>query len=335
MGSILWRGAVFVGTLGELTGYKSGLALTEDRFREIFAAAEWDGLWPPDPDLELRMRSEHFTEIFAFILGSLGIAPTTDAVFNPIHFVHDQLEHNPELMATLEELESTLDDFIQALSDDASTDPEPFITAARSSYGDQGVRLAKMITEWTAVSHLQDPWNGWRSVDWSDVRDLDELFRSEKLGGPHGEYFDERFANFLAASFNEIDEINWRQLEGLAAEFFKRDGYEVELGPGRNDGGVDIRLRPSDGPPDNPPTILVQCKRERRKISKTVVKALWADLLAEHVESGVIVTTSSFSPGAAAVRTARGYPIVEADRDRVREFIEALRTPGTGVYLAE
>jgi restriction system protein len=81
--------------------------------------------------------------------------------------------------------------------------------------------------------------------------------------------------------------------------------------------------------------ILVQCKREKDKIGKMVVKALWADIVAEGAESGIIVTTSRLAPGAAATRTARAYPIVEADRDAVRGFVEALKTPGTGVFLGE
>jgi restriction system protein len=174
-----------------------------------------------------------------------------------------------------------------------------------------------------------------RRVEWRDVRDLEELFTSERLEGPHGQYFDERFANFLAVKFDEISKIHWRQFEGFAAEFFKREGYQVELGPGRNDDGVDIRLRPAETPGSLPAVILVQCKRQKDKIDKTVVKALWADVVAEGAESGMIVTTSSFSPGAATVRAARGYPIIEADRARMREFVDALKTPGTGLYLAE
>ena len=102
---------------------------------------------------------------------------------------------------------------------------------------------------------------------WSDIRDLDELFRSERLKSPHGEFFDQRFVDFLAANFDDIDEINWRQFEGLAAEFFNRSGYGVRLGPGRGDDGVDIRLWPSDADDGDtkPAVTLVQCKRDGRE----------------------------------------------------------------------
>jgi len=182
----------------------------------------------------------------------------------------------------------------------------------------------------------QSPFNSIRRVEWHDIRELDELFASEKLESPHGEYFDQRFVNFLAENFDDIDNINWRQFEGLAPEFFGRLGFEVKIGPGRADDGVDIRLWPTEAAASNlPATVLVQCKRERRKISKTVVKALWADVDAEGADSGLVVTTSSLSPGARQMWTARGYAIEEADRETLREWLDVMRTPGTGVFLGE
>jgi restriction system protein len=81
--------------------------------------------------------------------------------------------------------------------------------------------------------------------------------------------------------------------------------------------------------------VLVQCKRQKAKISTTVVKALWADVYAEAAGSGLIVTTSSFAPSAADVRTARDYPVAEAGRPALRSWIEQMRTPGTGFFMAE
>ena len=53
----------------------------------------------------------------------------------------------------------------------------------------------------------------------------------------------------------------------------------MALGPGRGDDGVDIRLWPEATRGEGEPaTVLVQCKRERRKVAKATVKALWADV---------------------------------------------------------
>ena len=107
------------------------------------------------------------------------------------------------------------------------------------------------------------------------------------------------------------------------------------MGPGQNDDGVDLRVWRSDDPADSPPAILIQCKRQKKKVGKVVVKALWADVIAENATSGLIVTTSALSPGARKVCTARAYPVREANRERIRAWIRAMRTLQSGVFLGE
>src|SRR6266498_3646009 len=81
---------------------------------------------------------------------------------------------------------------------------------------------------------------------------------------------------FWPANLDDVDRIHWRQFERLAAEYFRRHGLYVELGPGGNDDGVDMRLWSHQQARTSPPLVIVQCKRQHRRISKTVVKALWA-----------------------------------------------------------
>ncbi len=120
--------------------------------------------------------------------------------------------------------------------------------------------------------------------------------------------------------------MHWRKFEGLTAEFFKREGFRVQLGPGSNDGGVDLRVYPVDATPELPPMILVQCKRQKAKIEKMLVKSVYADVLEENATSGLIVTTSTIAPGAEATRTARNYPIDVADRTTLRTWLAKLRS---------
>jgi len=142
-------------------------------------------------------------------------------------------------------------------------------------------------------------------MTWKDVVELESLLQSESLETLDGKFIDQRFIDYLDREFGSIDKINWRKFEGLAAEFFDRSGLSVALGPGRNDGNIDVRVWPRDRDADVPPTMLVQCKRQGRKASKVVVRALWADILHEHASSGLIVTTSALSAGAEKVCSAR------------------------------
>lgn len=168
--------------------------------------------------------------------------------------------------------------------------------------------------------------------EYQNILDLDELFSSEKLRADHNKFFDQRYIDYLDKNFERIDNIHWRQFEALTAEYFERLGYIVELGPGRNDDGVDIRLwdKNSIG---GPPLILVQCKRQKAKIEKVVIKALWADIIAENATSGLIVTTASLSLGSQTTLRARAYTIDQVNRITLRKWIEQMRTPGSGVFL--
>ncbi|MEX0397281.1 restriction endonuclease, partial [Providencia rettgeri] len=110
---------------------------------------------------------------------------------------------------------------------------------------------------------------------------------------------------------------------------FQRFGYTVELGPGSNDDGVDLRVwnKTSIGAPN----YIIQCKRINKKIDKVTVKGLYTDILHEGSELGILVTSSEFSVGARSTIEARSYPIEEVNRDNIAQWLKKLRTPGTGI----
>jgi restriction system protein len=126
--------------------------------------------------------------------------------------------------------------------------------------------------------------------------------------------------------------MHWRKFEELTAEYFKRDGYNVELGPGSNDDGVDVRVwKASQDEENDPPHIIIQCKRQKSKVEKVVVKGLYADMLFQKADYGLIVTSSELSPGSKQTIIARGYAIEEIDNKGLRTWLETLQTPGTGI----
>ena len=212
---------------------------------------------------------------------------------------------------------------------------EEFFSLVQRSLPSGALNIALELIDLIMLSECASPWQWFpaRQTDWQNTAELRALFRSESLETMYGTFFDQRFIDHLSKNFERIGEINWRKFEGLVAEYFLRGGYEVDIGPGRNDGGIDVRVWNVGSAKTEPPAILVQCKREKTKIGKVVVKALWADVVDENANSGLIVTTSSLSPGAEAVRTARSYPIQVADRESLRRWLSQLRKPGTGIFL--
>ncbi|MFD9224845.1 restriction endonuclease [Streptomyces sp. NPDC060064] len=168
---------------------------------------------------------------------------------------------------------------------------------------------------------------------WERILDLAELFSSESVMASYGKFFDQRFVNYLAANYEAIGAIHWRKFEGLVAEYFDRQGFRVEIGPGRNDNGVDIRVwedSPSAGA--SPPTMLIQCKRVRREIDKVVVKSLAADVVWEGAQQGLLVATADWSPGAREVVHTRSYQVAEVNRAALQTWLEDMRVSGNGIW---
>ncbi|MGW5333000.1 restriction endonuclease [Streptomyces bauhiniae] len=79
--------------------------------------------------------------------------------------------------------------------------------------------------------------------------------------------------------------------------------------------------------------IIVQCKRERRKIEKVVLKALAADVKWNGAAKGPLVATTDWSPDARAVARTRAYPVEEVNGDAVTAWERAMRTAGAGTTL--
>ncbi|MGN9786859.1 restriction endonuclease [Nonomuraea sp. ZG12] len=169
---------------------------------------------------------------------------------------------------------------------------------------------------------------------WENSLELAELFKSESATATYGRFFDQRFIDYLAANFDQLGQINWRKFEALTAEHFHRQGFEVELGAGRNDNGVDLRIWESGAQgEDAAPTIIVQCKREKKKIEKVVVKALAADVAWEGARQGLLVATAEWLPGAREVVKTRRYPVREVNPAALKEWLMTMRSSGSGIWL--
>ena len=338
MGAFTTNSRSIAGHLGELVGYKAGLALTREELAEHLSDA-------PDirnavfvaEDRWVRVRSEDYEAAVSKLLYRVGNIPTADPL-PPVLAVSRRFAHDPThsevvekvLTRCLELLENQIDNSPQG----TPLDPSHLIETVAAEFGHPGVNIAIALLDALVLQQHTSPWVPSRWFDWDDTAQLHDLFLSEGLETQYGTFFDQRFVDYLARNFGRVDEIHWRKFEGLAGEFFEREGFRVEMGPGRADGGVDIRVW---DPADNvgkPPLILVQCKRQRDKVSQVVLKALWADVSDEGAQSGLIVTTSALTPSAETVRKARGYPITAVERGTLQDWIEQLRTPGSGTFLA-
>ena len=337
--AILTTRGQLVSSTGEIVGHKSGLALTRDRVASMLDDSDYSSVWNGPDEIMLRIRSEEYEELIAIVLHGVGNIP--EPCVTPFGIkMHHKYKSNPELYEVYCYTLSQFPDFIKDSVDLAqemgtkTLDPTPFVERVGLKHGITGKIMAlELLKDLVACQH-RNPWDTFRRIEWNDVAELQDLFTSESLETAYGTFFDQRFVDYLASNFDDISRIHWRKFEAMTCEFFEREGFRVEIGPGRNDDGIDARIWPNRQTEGMPPTMIVQCKRQRDKIDKVVVKALWADVISEGAQSGLIVTTSALSPGAQRVCSARGYNISEANRDTLRQWLEALRTPQTGIITS-
>ena len=339
MGAICILRISLVTSLNELVGYKAGVALDRERMQAMVDPQDAELIGGPDDDM-VRVRSEEVEEIFCALLYGVGNIPAQSPMPSAISLFH-QLADNPRLYSVYERLSEEYPAIMteamgEALAAGTNTvSPKKFIDWAKKECGPDGAMVALAMLRGLNHDLHKSPFTSIRTFDWKNVADLSKLFESENLTTPHGEFFDQRYIDYLSHHFEDIGKINWRQFEGFTAEFFHKNGHQVEIGKGRNDGSIDVRVWAKGKNKRQPPTILVQCKRQQEKVEKVVVKALYADVLEEKAKLGLVVTSSALAPGAKKVCSARSYPIQEANRDTLKKWVNAMRTPYSGIFLGD
>lgn len=108
----------------------------------------------------------------------------------------------------------------------------------------------------------------------------------------------EELYQHFASRPQDLENLHWRDFEILLHRIFQARGFKAELGPGSNDGGIDIRLLQRD--PIGDMLTLVQVKRyhPKNKIGLEAVQALHGAATVEKAPKSLFVTTSSYLPSA-------------------------------------
>ena len=335
MGAIHFRRIELVASLSEHVGYKAGLALTRERIAETLDPDE-DGLVLGDDDVMVRVRSEEYAEHLCKLLYAVGNISSPDSIPSIIG-LYRKFEKHKRLFPVYLAVQKLFNGFCEESykTNAGPIDLNEFVARVKLQHGAEGEFVALTIVDCVLADSHKSFLGNMRRTEWKDIADLEALFKSENLTTPHGEFFDQRYVDFLSHNFKTIDRINWRKFEGLTCEFFHRLGLHVEIGKGRDDDSVDARIWQKGKAKEKPPLILVQCKREKEAVGKVVVKALYADVKHEHAQLGLVVTSNALAPGARKVCLARSYPILEANRDTLKAWVTEMRTPYAGVFLGE
>lgn len=335
MGSVSFTPKILADTLSETVGYKTGIALSIRQMCDHLAGTEFPDVILASEQQVVRLHSVAFDDLFYELLHRVGHTEEKfDGDITGIWQFHKYKgTRSKEYLGVLELFSEMFPALVQETekAGTKSIDPTPFIYACFERYGKVGLDIA--MEKIDAINKGLDlsPHSSFRYTEWENLETLESLFLGSSSVPTHGRFIDQRFIDYLSSNPDKISEIHWRKFEELTAEYFSRAGFQVELGAGRNDDGVDVRIWKTSEDTIHSPHFVVQCKRQKRKIEKVVIKGLYSDVQHESADYGIIVTSSELSPGARSTIAARGYPIEEINKDSLAEWLSELRTPGTGI----
>ena len=312
----------FIASLQELTGIKSGLAVSEAQVIELIELAfpnieentvlmhppeKW---WTGHKNKPVVLRGEEFQAYFTQMLYLLGSIPNT---FDPSKVLVKRASSIIRIERGRDPTFQEVYHRSMVLQQSIFRDPE--FDADEAYMADFNKRNVNR----SLPTRLQ----------WDGTLALNDLFDSEVVpeGTTEGHYFDQRYIDYLGGKVGDVSKIHWRQFEYFTAEFFQRIGYEVSVTPPRGDGGVDVvanRSRDELGPE----LVLVQCKRHSASnlVEIDTVKALWADVREQNANRGLVATTSALEPNARDYCDARKYQLRSAERENVEKWIKRMRS---------
>lgn len=334
MGSIIFGAEILGDTLTENVGYKAGLALSIEEMCDHLSGTRHVDVLRDSEQHPVRLRAEDYEDLFYKLLHRIGhTAEEYNGDVSGAGLFHKYKDTHPDTHLGVTRLFVTMyEEMIQdAIAAGTKVlDPSKFFRAARQKYGRLGLEMAMERISAIDKGQRLNPHTGCRYTEWADIQELRGLYKGSKLAPVYGQFFDQRFIDYLSNNPDAIGSMHWRKFEEMTAEYFVREGFKVELGPGGNDDGVDVRFWKADSDGVAPHGI-VQCKRQKDKIERVVVKGLMADVAFEKAQMGLIVTSSELSRGARENITVRGYPIREVNKDGLIAWLKKLRTPGTGI----
>jgi len=129
--------------------------------------------------------------------------------------------------------------------------------------------------------------------------------------------------------------LTWREFEELVGELLEADGYTVRVGPGRDDGGVDIVASKDLGAAGLFRAVWQAKKlRHGKKVGLSVIRELADTRVEQKASKGVIVTTTFLTRGALARVKRDEYLLGKVDGNDLNRWIERVVYGHSGTACA-
>ena len=320
--------------LHEVVGYKSGIAASIEHMCDLLNGTGYDDDIRRSELNGIRIRSENYESLHYELIHQIGVTAKPYGGLTEIIEIGQEVETlgGRQLSIDIQEIyqRHTREQIIANEGKDSKKlDPEGMMKEALDRHGGLGLDSIVKYINGFHQAHLHSSYSEARFRQWDNLVDLDDLFKKFHPVTPNSRYFDQRFIDYLSNNSEKLGNIHWRKFEELIAECYLKQGFEVKLGPGSNDDGVDIRVWKDVQ--EGAPSYVIQCKRGKKKIDKVTIKGLYTDVMHERGDLGILATTSELSVGAKKTISARNYPIEELNGSTVKAWLNELRTPGSGI----
>ena len=263
---------------------------------------------------------DEFPRILLSSLGAISQCSTSGLVFGPIYKKYKDMD---------DEQLKILNDFVAFLTSEVtgkktkSIDMFAFLEPIFDSneYTLEHKIFAKDVVDAFFEHYISSPNSIQSKYDNIDPISLNDLYKNENPNSVLGNFFDQRYIDYLYANRDDLFKMHWRKFEELTAQFFENDGYSVTLGPGRKDGGIDIIATKERK------AVIIQCKRWKSKVNSDIVKVLHDDISYNKASRGTIVSLRGLSDDAKKLIKERKYDNIETiSQDEILQFLSKYKT---------
>ena len=296
-----------------LANSKGGLIITENQLFSVIKDRNLLEKLNKNKKSFVSVNEIEFEEFPIILLSSIGTISCCDPilVFNNLYKKYNSFNQKQE---------EILKRFIEFLKNELNKNTkkiclydflESIIQNDELSYISFAIDVINCFVE----HYISSPYSLQAKYPKNNVVSLDDLFENEKSNLKTGEYFDQRYIDYLYKNFGDLSKIHWRKFEELTAQFFQNEGYIVEISRGRKDGGIDVIAKKDEN------ILLIQCKRWKNAVDVNTIKVLHDDVTYNDAKAGVLVSIHGVSRDAKRIIKNRNYKISIIDQNEIFEML--------------
>lgn len=144
----------------------------------------------------------------------------------------------------------------------------------------------------------------------------------------------DKLVKIILGNPEELEKIEWRQMERLIADILDEIGYKVELTSGSNDGGKDIIFRCKNTHNNKSYIIEIKHWASRQKVGYSYIRKFLNVIINEEREKGLFLSTYGFCDNAFETFTEFEMEKLEyAEKEKIIKLCGMYRKKRYGIWI--